>query len=301
MTPFKKHLPGPHALKRSLRWYALCLGPTVGCALLTLVLMRIIDLEQSIRAAHPWLYLFLPFGVIATYAFQCPFPQKALPVALQDLHEPPNDNGPHHALSFIYGSTLLTHLFGGSAGREGAGFQAAAVIGQRFGGRYGHEGPPRRIVVSSATAAVFAVLFGTPIAAGVFAFELTRAGRFPANSLVPCFAGGLAGSIVTVVAGPPASQFKHLFSVLPPAAGGSPLPAEPCLFLIVLLLGILAGGLSCAFTELSLQVRYLCSWVIEPRWVAPLLASVALAALGFFTPARAYMGLGIRPAGPHEP
>jgi H+/Cl- antiporter ClcA len=303
----RSHPPSPKgfyadwgAIQRILRWCGLSIGPAFLAAILTTMLMDIANREQLLRSSHSWLYPLLPAGAMAIYFFQRPFPQKAQALALPGLHES-RPGVPRYSLPFIYGSTLLTHLFGASAGREGAGMQAAATIGQEFAGWYALDATPRQVIISASVAAAFGALFGTPIAAAVFSLELLRMERFPYNALVPCGIGGVLGLGVTALMGSQATQFRYLFSHTPGLSFDGMFRFDLRLLLVVVLLGIVIGLLSCAFTELVRRVRYLASWFIEPRWLAPLLASIVLALLGYFTPARDYMGLGILPVAPHSP
>jgi H+/Cl- antiporter ClcA len=300
MQSSKDYRPNWPAMKRTLRWCGLAFGPAILTGFLTTLLIKLVDREQQLRSAQPWLFLLLPLGAIAIYLFQRPFPQKALPLALPGLHEIERGIS-RHSIPFIYVSTLLTHLFGASAGREGASFQAGVGIGQEFAGWYDLDTAPRQIIISACVASAFAALFGTPIAAAVFALELTRIERFPYNALVPCGVGGLAGLGVAAVMGMHNSQFKYLFSHALPISFNGPYSMDIRLLLVTVGLGIILGLVCCAFTELSRQVRYLGSWIIQPAWVMPLFASVVLALLGYFTPARDYMGLGILPTSPSIP
>ena len=287
------------SLKITLQWCGLCLGPAILSAIATLLLMQLVDKTQTFRSAHPLLFLLLPIGAVGIYLFQRRYPQKALPFTLQNLHQVPAASS-RYALPFLYISTALTHLFGGSAGREGPSFQTAATIGEQFANWYGPNAPPKRIIAASAIAAAFAVLFGTPMAAAIFALELTRIERFPAKSLVPSIVGACTGLGIGMVAGPTPSQFKYLFSVTLPVSSDGAFHADLRLFIVALVLGILMGALSCAFTEASIQLRYVASWIIQPRWVAPIFASAMLAVFAFFTPAANYMGLGILPTTPQD-
>lgn len=86
----------------------------------------------------------------------------------------------------IFVSTLLTHLFGGSAGREGAALQMGGSIGNGFGKLFRLNEKDMQVAVMCGMSACFAALFGTPLAATVFSMEVASVGVMHYAALVPC-------------------------------------------------------------------------------------------------------------------
>lgn len=93
---------------------------------------------------------------------------------------------PFKMAPLIFISTTLTHLFGGSAGREGAALQLGGSIGNQLGRWFRFDEKDRRIVVMCGMSAAFSAIFGTPIAAVVFAMEVVSVGVMYYAALVPC-------------------------------------------------------------------------------------------------------------------
>ncbi len=91
----------------------------------------------------------------------------------------------------IFISTALTHLFGGSAGREGAALQLGGSIGYNVGRCLRLNSEDLHIIVMAGMAAVFTALFGTPITATVFAIEVATVGKMYYRALVPCAVASL--------------------------------------------------------------------------------------------------------------
>ena len=81
---------------------------------------------------------------------------------------------------------MITHLFGGSAGREGAALQLGGSIGNQLGRWFRLDDRDRRILVMCGMSAAFSAIFGTPIAAVVFAMEVVSVGVMYYAALVPC-------------------------------------------------------------------------------------------------------------------
>lgn len=107
----------------------------------------------------------------------------------------------------IFLSTVLTHLTGGSAGREGAALQLGGSIGVAMSRLLRHEGDNRRIFQLCGMAALFSALFGTPLAATVFVLEIIDIGRFNHRALLPCLVSALTAQQVALAIGAPAEAF----------------------------------------------------------------------------------------------
>ena len=107
----------------------------------------------------------------------------------------------------IFVSTVITHLCGGSAGREGAALQIGGGIGYQAGRllRLGEKDLP--LATLCGMSGVFAALFGTPLTATVFALEVISVGVLYYAGLVPCLTAALTGYLVSVLMGVPPTRF----------------------------------------------------------------------------------------------
>ena len=112
----------------------------------------------------------------------------------------------------IFISTALTHLTGGSAGREGAALQLGGSIGVAMSRMAKPLGDNRRIFQLCGMAALFSALFGTPLAATIFVVEIIEIGRINHRALLPCLISALTAKLVAAAIGAPAEAF--------PLAGG---------------------------------------------------------------------------------
>ncbi len=97
------------------------------------------------------------------------------------------DDVPLKSAPLIFISTALTHLTGGSAGREGAVIQLGGSIGNQLGRMLPLDEEDRHVMVMCGMSAAFAALFGTPMAAAVFALEVVSVGVMYYTALVPCY------------------------------------------------------------------------------------------------------------------
>ncbi|MFR3289908.1 MAG: chloride channel protein [Lachnospiraceae bacterium] len=100
---------------------------------------------------------------------------------------------PLRLVPFVICATWLTHLFGGSAGREGVAVQLGAAISHRIGG-WLRDAESQRIMLIAGIAAGFSGLFGTPFAATAFAMEVLTAGKLEHRALLPAAVAALCAS-----------------------------------------------------------------------------------------------------------
>ncbi len=105
---------------------------------------------------------------------------------------------PIRMLPLIFTATIITHLFGGSSGREGAALQIGASASEFLGKLFNFSNYDRRIFIMSGMSAAFSAVFGTPVAAAVFAMEVINVGTMQYSALVPCTISSLMASAVAV-------------------------------------------------------------------------------------------------------
>ncbi len=156
------------------------------------------------RAEHPWLLYLLPvsglvIGLIYTLLHTA---NKNTNTIIDSIHL--GDRVPLTLVPTIYLATVITHLFGGSAGREGAALQIGGSLGNYVGRLLRLDEKDMRIATLSGMSAVFSALFGTPLTASVFALEVISVGVIYYSALLPC----LAASLIAL-------QIAALFGIAP--------------------------------------------------------------------------------------
>ena len=179
------------------------------------------------RSAHPWVLYLLPLlGLIIVGLYRVTGVEgKDTNAVIESVHF--GKNVPVLLVPVIFLSTVLTHLGGGSAGREGAALQIGGGIGFETGRllRLGEKDLP--LATLCGMSAVFSALFGTPLTATVFAMEVISVGVFYYAGLVPCLTASLVGYLVSLLMGVPPTRFTV----------AAPLP-DACTMLPVLVLAI---------------------------------------------------------------
>ncbi len=197
---------------------------------------RVLLWITAFRGEHVWMLLPLlavaGLVIVFLYAKICPEAQKGMGLVF-DAAQRREKNIPVLLIPLVMVSTWLTHLFGGSAGREGVAVQIGAAIGHNIGKRM-REPECARILLVTGMAAGFSGLFRTPIAAVLFALEVLTVGVLHIDALLPALIGAYTACNVSALLG------LEKFSVVVQPVALTPETAGKCVVLAVLF-GVVGG------------------------------------------------------------
>ena len=181
-----------------VRWIAIGIGVGVVAGLASTVLLASLTWATDSRVDHGWIVWFLPLAGLTMgclYHYTGGRSAEGNNLIIDEIDEP--DAGvPRRMAPLIFASTLLTQLFGGSAGREGTGVQLSVSLNDSIARVLPFSRTDRRIVMIAAMSAGFGALFGVPLAGAVFGLEVRNTGRLRFEALVPCLAGSIVGDLV---------------------------------------------------------------------------------------------------------
>lgn len=188
---------------------------------------------------------------------------------------------PARMAPLIFVSTILTHLCGGSAGREGAALQLGGSLGQLLGDKLRIEEENRNIMVMCGMSAGFSALFGTPIAAAIFPLGLASIGMIYYTALVPCTISSLVSYWAALYFGLSPERF-HLAAF----------ETTPILALRVVLLAVLCAVVSILMCAVLHQTGKLFQSIFPNQYLRIVVGGslVCLAAALF---GRDYLGAGM--------
>lgn len=164
---------------------ALLLGAIVG--VLTVFFGQVLQRVGDIRDAHPLYWIpALALGGIAivfTYKKIGKGSERGMGIIFDVAHGKEREI-PLRLIPLIMATTWVTHLFGGSSGREGVAMQIGATLGHNISSKIHVENAPRILLVAG-MAAGFAGLFQTPLAAIAISLEILLAGHLEMAALLP--------------------------------------------------------------------------------------------------------------------
>lgn len=179
-------------LKTSIKWviFSILAGVVVG-SVGTLFYFGM-TLVTLLREKNPWLIFLLPIGgllIVGSYRLLHNEKDTGTNLVLSAIHS--NDELPLRMAPLIFISTLITHLFGGSVGREGAALQLGGSIGNGLGRLFRFDEKDKHVMIMCGMSAAFSALFGTPMAAAIFSMEVVTVGIMHYSALVPCVISSL--------------------------------------------------------------------------------------------------------------
>ena len=183
-----------------VRWLVIAIIAGSVCGVLGSLFYKSIEYVTDIRTSYTYIPLFLPLGGIAIvfiYKLFNVYKDKGTNLVLESIHS--HDQIPGTMTPLIYIGTVLTHLFGGSSGREGAALQMGGCLGVFIGKKLKMSEKDINILTMCGMSAVFTAMFGTPITATIFSMEVISVGMFQYSAFVPCIIAstislGIAGS-----------------------------------------------------------------------------------------------------------
>ncbi len=255
-----------------LRWILLGIVSGVLAGASSFIFLEGLDRITEYRIDHDLLIWFLPaaglvIGVVHHHVGGRAVQGNAL--LIDQIHEP-TEWVPRRMAPLVLIGAWVTHLFGGSAGREGTALQMSGSLTDLFGRIIRLDPEDRRLLLVTALAGGFAAVFGVPLAGAVFALEVQAVGRIRYEALVPALAASLTGDLVVNALG-----YDH---------AGLPrvdLVVDGVLLAKVALAGAAFGLAGAVFVELTDRVKSLLESVGWPplRPVLGGLGIVGLAAL----------------------
>lgn len=282
------------------KWALLCLalGLLTGseCALF----LWSLDLVTLQRVAHPDLMWGLPVAGLAIGWLSLrvgPEVNSGNNLVIREIKHPQH-GVPLLMAPFVLVGTLLTHLFGGSAGREGTAVQMGASIAGGLARLFPRLSDREiRVLLMAGVAAGFGGVFGTPMAGAIFALELAALGRLETRAIVPCLAAAVLSDLVCDAWGIQHTSYG-VQSLVHPAAALRLTPLTGRLMLGCVVGGVLFGLTARLFAGMTHTIQGLLSrWVKHPL-LRPMLGGCLVISLVYLVGSRDYLGLGVSSADP---
>ena len=186
-------IQAPIRFLAAVKWLAVLIPMAMVIGSASAFFLWSLDALTRVRFANPWLLWLLPLAGLAVgwlYHHYGKNSSGGNNLLIDEIHQP-GAGVPRRMAPLILLGTLVTHLFGGSAGREGTALQMGGGIAATFARVLRLDAASVRLLLMAGVAAGFGSVFGTPIAGAVFALEVVVIGRMQYDALIPCFIASL--------------------------------------------------------------------------------------------------------------
>ena len=254
----------------------------------------LLDHVTLIRWQHPWLLFLLPLaGVIIHFLYKVAGKnaEGGNALIIDEIHEP-GAGVPLRMSPLVLVTTLLTHLFGGSAGREGTAVQIGGSLSAGMSRLFNLQKDDIQCLLACGVAAGFSAVFGTPIAGAIFAIEVLRrkSTRYP--YLVPCIIAAFVADYVCrgygIVHTP---YFIGLNKQAYRLFGFFEINWRPLLFAAGA--GILFGLAARLFIDSTHAVKKHANRLFKHKWMMPVTGGLLIILLTWLVGTDSYLGLGV--------
>ncbi len=249
-----------------------------------IVFVMTVDMSDKFYSQNTWMIYVLPAGgllIALMYNLAGVHNVKGLSRVIDGVRG--DDEIPFSLSPIIYLSTIITHICGGSAGREGAALQIGGSIGEFLGGLFDMEESDMSIMILSGTAAMFSALFCTPLTATVFAMEVVSVGVMYYSALLPCLVSSLVAYTFARMAGlsSTAMAIVHLPDI------------DVMIVLKVALLGLFCAALAAGLVVVFEHTRRFFVTKFNNRYIRLAVGGCCLILLTLIFPSGNYNGSGM--------
>jgi H+/Cl- antiporter ClcA len=247
------------------------------------------------RFAHTWLLYLLPLaGVVIhlVYKLYGKSSEKGNNLIMDEIHEP-GGGVPKRMAPLVLGATVFTHLFGGSAGREGTAVQIGGSIADFFGRLFRLNEQDSRTVLMAGVAAGFGAVFGTPLAGTIFAIEVLAIGRLQYNAIIPCLIASIFADQTVALLGIHHTVYQIAPFTTHATFGLSFIHFDYLLLVKIIFASVLFGLTSYVFSGMAHGVKNIALRLIKTTWLIPVVGGLMIIGLTLILGRQDYLSLGV--------
>ena len=272
-------------LRYLLRWLPVGVVAGIFGGTASALLLWSLVVATDFRESHPWIIALLPLAGLLVGVMYRNFGtsvEAGNNLILDEIHDPKRTI-PVRMTPLILIGTFMTHLFGGSAGREGTAIQTGASLADQLARPFRMNAVERRILLMAGISAGFASVFGTPLAGAIFGMEVLAFGTISYDAIAPCFLAAFIGDFTTAAWG--------IHHTLYRVADVPALTVRGILMAAVA--GAVFGVVGMVFAKLTHAISHLFKKHIKWSPLRPFTGGVLVAIAVFALGTTRYIGLGI--------
>ena len=272
------------SIKSFLKWILIAtitgiLGGTIGA-----VFHKCIDYVAHIRGQNNSIIFFLPVaGIIITAMYNAFRKNGKIDTNRVIISIRENEKIPFVMVPLIFIGTVITHLFGGSAGREGAALQIGGGIGYKLGKILRLNKNDLNIITMAGMSSVFSALFATPVTAAVFSLEVIRVGMLNYTGLLGCIIASSVAYYVSFLLGVEPVKFTDIKT----------LAINPQNILRIILLAVLCAIVSVLFCTAIKKTEHIMKRFFKNDYLRAAFGGALIVVLTIMLGTTAYNGAGM--------
>lgn len=271
-------------LKILIKWLFISITTGLIVGIFSVAFAHCMNFVTNFRENHIYIHFALPLAgllIVAIYKICKNENEKGTNLILSSISE--EDDIPVTMAPLIFVSTIATHLFGGSAGREGAALQLGGSIANSYGKIFKLNKSDKKVIIMCGMSAAFAALFGTPMAAAIFALEVVSTGIMYYGALLPAIFSALV-----------ASRFAAGMGIHPEIFHVTEVPDFSMISCIkVILLAVICAVVSILFCFCLKKIKVFLKDKFENAYIRIIIGAVAVIIINSILQTTDYMGAGV--------
>jgi H+/Cl- antiporter ClcA len=281
--------------KHLIRWTLLIIPVALAIGSVVALFLWLLTLAIHFRFEHKWLLFLLPLaGLLIHFIYQWfgQSSERGNNLIIDEIHEP-GGGIPKGMAPVILITTIITHLFGGSAGREGTAVQIGGSIAAMFGKWFKLNDSDLQMMLTAGIAAGFGAVFGTPLTGAIFAIEVLTIGKLKYNALFPALIASVIGDITVALWGVHHTAYHIDVIAKTPYFLSTYLPIDILLVVKVIFAAAIFGLVSYLFAVMVHELKSFFLKIFTIKLLIPITGGLIIIGLTYILGKSDYLSLGV--------